>query len=83
MAINIKDLDTENLAREAARKTKLSITQAVKLALTRLVRSASPEQQLRRKNDLLEIGKRCSKRKVLDPRSPEEILGYDKHGLPS
>ena len=31
---------------------------------------------------LLEIGTRCAALPVLDPRSGDEILGYDEHGLP-
>ena len=30
---------------------------------------------------LREISDRCASRPVLDPRSDDEILGYDQHGL--
>ncbi|WP_448188181.1 type II toxin-antitoxin system VapB family antitoxin [Azospirillum sp. sgz301742] len=32
---------------------------------------------------LIEIGKHCASLPVLDPRSPDEILGYDENGLPN
>jgi antitoxin VapB len=31
---------------------------------------------------LRDIGERCAKLPVLDDRTPDEILGYDEHGLP-
>jgi len=33
--------------------------------------------------ELLEIGKQCAASPLLDDRSPDEILGYDNHGIPS
>jgi antitoxin VapB len=33
-------------------------------------------------DELMKIGKRCAALPVLDPRSPDEILGYDEHGIP-
>ena len=30
--------------------------------------------------ELLEIGRRCAALPVLDPRSADEIIGYDEHG---
>jgi antitoxin VapB len=32
--------------------------------------------------ELLEIGQRCAALPDLDPRTPDEILGYDANGLP-
>jgi hypothetical protein len=34
------------------------------------------------KDELINIGHRCANLPDLDKRSPEEILGYDQHGLP-
>jgi antitoxin VapB len=36
----------------------------------------------RTRDQLLEIGRRCAALPDLDPRSPEEILGYAEIGLP-
>ena len=33
-------------------------------------------------DDLDEIALHCARLPVLDPRTPDEILGYDEHGLP-
>jgi antitoxin VapB len=33
------------------------------------------------KDELLQIGKQCAALPVLDNRSPEEILGYNKDGV--
>lgn len=33
-------------------------------------------------DELDEIALHCSRLPVLDPRTPDEILGYDEHGLP-
>jgi len=32
--------------------------------------------------EMLEIGKHCASLRDLDPRTADEILGYDEHGLP-
>ncbi len=32
---------------------------------------------------LIEISDRCAQRPVLDPRSADEIIGYDEHGVPT
>ncbi|MFO1153441.1 MAG: hypothetical protein U1E42_07215 [Rhodospirillales bacterium] len=40
------------------------------------------QQPLRLANDLDRIAKRCAALPVLDPRTPDEILDYDDHGLP-
>ncbi|MDQ3485116.1 MAG: type II toxin-antitoxin system VapB family antitoxin, partial [Actinomycetota bacterium] len=31
--------------------------------------------------DIEAIARRCAALPILDPRSPDEILGYDEHGL--
>jgi antitoxin VapB len=33
--------------------------------------------------ELLAIGRRCAALPELDPRAPDEILGYDENGLPT
>jgi antitoxin VapB len=83
MALSIKDPETEQLARSLAQLTGENITTATKRAI---------EERLRRLNaqthkdalleDLAEIRRRWSEMRVLDDRKPEEILGYDDHGLP-
>jgi antitoxin VapB len=83
MALSIKDLETETLARELARRTGESITQATKRALEdRLRRVAGARKTPMLLDDLAAIRHRVSALPVLDNRSPDEILGYDETGMP-
>jgi antitoxin VapB len=82
MALNIKSEEADALARKLARRTGESLTEAVLNALKeRLARTekARPSDLLR---ELASIRKRTSRMRVRDPRTPDEILGYDEHGLP-
>lgn len=86
MALNIKDPETDRLVRELADLTGQPITDAVrdavrdKLAITK-ARQARADGSRRRL--LEEIVARGRALPVLDDRTPEEILRYDEHGLPS
>lgn len=84
MALSIKDLETERLARDLARRTGETITDATKKALEeRLQRiGIAPRKQRLLLEDLAGIRERCAKLPVLDERPPEDLLGYDEHGLP-
>ena len=83
MAVSIKNEETERLARELAKRTGVSITEAITTALRRRSR-VRKESAVRREfaTRLLAIGRRCAALPDLDTRSPEEILGYDEIGLP-
>jgi len=82
MALSIKNLETEKLARQLARRTGESITGAVTAALRdRLKRVEGGVKTPSVREKLMEIGKRLSGRPVLDSRTTDEIL-YDEHGLP-
>jgi len=83
MHLNIKNDEAHELATELARLTGENLTSAVTLALReRLAR----ERRRRRTNNaaarLMKIGERYA---VLPDtgQSPDEILGYDEHGLPT
>ncbi|HEV2132260.1 MAG TPA: type II toxin-antitoxin system VapB family antitoxin [Longimicrobiaceae bacterium] len=83
MALNIKNPEADRLARQLAQATGESLTEAVLNALReRLVRETGrkDEQLLER---IREIQKRFSELPVLDPRTPDEIIGYDEYGLPT
>lgn len=83
MALSIKDDEADRLARRLAAATGESLTVAVREALRdRLRRIEGRSAAPRLRETLREIRERCSRLPVLDPRSPEEILGYDDHGLP-
>jgi antitoxin VapB len=83
MALSIKNIEVERLARELAEKTGESLTGAIRTALQERV------ERLKRKrksqillSQLREILHRVDQLPVLDSRSPDEIIGYDENGLP-
>jgi antitoxin VapB len=84
MALNIRNSETEKLAEALAKLTGETKTEAVTQALRdRLARLRRERTRRRRLADELdEIAVHCSRLPVLDSRTPEEILGYDEHGLP-
>lgn len=81
MALNIKDPETDRLARELAELSGVPITAAVKeairerLAVVRARSRATPP-------GLEEIIDRGRARATRDVRPEGEILGYDTRGLP-
>jgi antitoxin VapB len=85
MALNIKNPETERLARELARRRGGGITEAVTHALRNEVererrrpsRGSDLDALLR---DLDAITRRIRRLPVLDTRSPDEIVGYNRHG---
>jgi antitoxin VapB len=83
MALSIRNPETERLARELARRTGESITDAITEALRERLRRerAKPRRPHALADELLEIGRRFAALPVLDDRTPDEILGYDEHGL--
>lgn len=83
MALSIKDPETERLARALAKLTGESITTATKRAIEeRLRRVGGQGRKVVLLEDMAEIRRRWSAMRVLDDRTPEEIVGYDEHGLP-
>jgi antitoxin VapB len=83
MAISIKSVETERLAREVAAKTGESLTDAIRKALQeRLERLREERRHQIVMSQLDDILRRVDQLPILDSRSPEEILGYDEHGLP-
>lgn len=83
MPLNIKDPEAHALARKLAREANETITTAVKTAIRERLQRLRRRQPPRRLADELdEIARRCASLPVLDPRSPDEIIGYDEQGLP-
>ena len=83
MALSIKHPEADRLARELAAATGETLTEAVLNALReRLRRQQNRTGRTRLSEELRVIGERCAALPVLDDRSPEEIIGYDEHGLP-
>ncbi len=84
MALNIKDPATDRLARQLAELTGESLTEAVAAALReRLERERRRRGKAIDRDEVMRIARRIAARPVLDGRSPDEILGYDEHGLPT
>ena len=83
MALSIKSVEAERLAREIAAKTGESLTDAIRKALEeRLDRLRSQCRSQILASQLEEILRRVDQLPILDSRRPDEILGYDEHGLP-
>lgn len=82
VALNIKDPETDRLARQLAELTGESITTALRTAIEqRLARERRRDVDLTQ-DRVMAIVRRGRARPRLDDRSAEEILGYDEHGLP-
>jgi len=79
MVLSIKNERADQLARELAHLTGESITDVVVAALEARLEH---ERRRRRAIDLADIVERFGHLPVLDARTPDEILGYDDHGLP-
>jgi antitoxin VapB len=84
MALRIEGEETERLAREIAQRTGETPVQAIVIALReRLTRLDQQHQEKeRRVDDLMAIIERSAHLPILDSRHPDEIIGYDEHGLP-
>lgn len=82
MALSIKSDEADRLARELAARTGESLTEAVVTALReRLVRQRArqgPAMNMR----LARLQSDVRALLVIDPRTPDEIMAYDRHGLP-
>ncbi len=84
MAINIKDSETDLLAREVAKRTGETITDAIRTALQeRLQRLVGRYTAPTKREKLYEILARVDALPRLDTRSEDEILGYEESGIPS
>jgi antitoxin VapB len=84
VALNIKDPETDRLARELAEATGETITVATRIALReRLARVRARQNAAGQAAELDAIIERGRARQMLDEQSAEEILAYDEHGLPA
>ena len=81
MALCIRNPLAEELARNLARQTGKGITQALVEALEHeLQRRKGRVRAPRLEADILAVSRRCASLPDLDKRSPDQVLGYDKHG---
>ena len=87
--LHIDDPKAAALARELAERTGESVGDAVVHALEERLgrkprprRLKTPEEREAQMARIMKILHRMDARPILDPRSPDEILGYDHQGLP-
>lgn len=84
MASNIRNTQTEKLAKTVSELTGETKTQAINVALEeRLERIQRERSGMSLVDELNEIALRCASLPVLDKRSEDENMGYDEDGLPS
>ncbi len=82
MPISIRNEKAERLAREVAHLTGETITLAISQALEeRLSRIKGRKTTIDLTEEIMQISKRCASLPDIDPRTPDEILGYDQNGI--
>jgi antitoxin VapB len=82
MSLNIKDAETDKLARALAKEAGESITLAAKKAIEERLARLRAQRGSAEKTDLRAIIHRGRARVTIDSRQSNEILGYDESGLP-
>lgn len=80
MVLSIKSAAADQLARELAELTGESITEAVVESLRARLDAERRRQRDRSLDDIIE---RFRQLPILNEREPEDVIGYDEHGLPS
>jgi antitoxin VapB len=84
MAISLKDAETDRLAREVARLTGESLTEAIRKALQERLererRKHRPRERLIEERNAIAL--HCAALPDHDTRSADEIIGYDEFGAP-
>lgn len=84
MALSIKSIQAEHLARDIAAKTGESLTGAILTALQeRLDRLKNQRRTQVLTSQLDDILRRVDAMPTLDTRPEDGILGYDNDGLPN
>ena len=90
MALNIKSRETERIVRELAKRTGLSITEAIHQAAAEKLRAMQGDYDKRlaeltpaqreKLRKIEEISRHSAALPILDTRSDEEILDYNDKG---
>ncbi len=83
MAFNIKNEEADRLARQLVATTGESLTDAVLVALRERLEREEARRRIGVADRLRRLAAEVRELPVHDDRAPEEILGYDEHGLPS
>jgi antitoxin VapB len=83
MPLSIRNPEVERLARSLSRLTGEGLTNTILEALReRHQRILAAREKDELFEDLREIARRSAALPDLDPRGPDEIIGYDENGLP-
>ena len=84
MALNIRNRTAEELAATLAHLTGETKTEAVTQALRdRLAKLRRRRTGRNLRAELDEIARHCASLPILDNRTPDDIHGYDEHGMPT
>jgi antitoxin VapB len=83
MALSIRNEKAERLAREVAAISGENLTQAIVQALEeRLERLRGRRTTVDLVDEIMKISERCRSLPDKDQRPPDEILGYNRSGVP-
>ena len=82
MALNIKNPETERLARELAALTGETITETVVKALRQRLKRETAKTRVGLKDEIMAISRRASRLPRRTGQTPEEIIDYDTRGVP-
>ena len=85
MALYVRNPNTERLAREVAKLTGETLTDAIHVSLEERLRQEKLKRGAHPWNDAAidAIIERAATLPLLDNRTEEEMLGYDENGLPT
>ena len=83
VALNVKSAEADRLARELAAVAHESLTEAVTIALQERLARMRNQQQSDMVARLRRLSAWYTALPVQDSRTPNEIIGYDEHGLPA
>jgi antitoxin VapB len=80
--LSIKSAEAEQLARQVSAMTGEGLTEAIATALRERLQRLKQIEQGSLSDQLDRIARRCAALPNLDQRLPDEIIGYDEHGIP-
>jgi antitoxin VapB len=82
MALSIKSDEADRLARELAAETGETLTEAVERALAERLEREHAKRAPSMRTRLARLAADVAALPVADDRAPEDIIGYDEHGMP-
>lgn len=83
MALSIKTDEADRLARELAAETHESLTEAVTVALRERLERVRTRDERTFRAAIRRLQAEVASYPVRDDRTPDEIIGYDEHGIPT